>query len=411
MTTSFRTMLVAGALIVPAPSAFADVITDWNEKASALVTALQAQPQVAERVMAMVHVAMFDAVNSIDRRYRPYLIQLPATPATSREAAATAAAGTVLKGLHPQKEAELKAAVTAYLGTIPDGDAKTSGVKLGEAVAAKILEGRAKDGADAPDSYRPKTRPGQYVTTAMTVGATWPKVTPFALKEPTQFRPVPPIALESEQWAADYNEIKSLGARNSPTRSPRQTEDARFWLAAGPVIYYPVVRQLALAKTQNVIDSARLLALTAVARADAMMAIFEAKYHYDFWRPVTAIRNGDADGNPATELDPTWQPIADTPMHPEYPCAHCILSASIASVAETLFGTADVPEIVLTSPTAPGVTHRYTNMRAFADEVAQARIWAGFHYRFSIRVGQDMGNKIGAYVVNNVMQPVTAAAR
>lgn len=410
MAINLRTILATGALITPSPVAFADVITDWNEKASALVTAQQTPPQVAERVMAMVHVAMFDAVNSVDRRYRPYLVQLPAASTTSKEAAATAA-GTVLREPHPQAEGELTGSLAAYLSAVPDSDAKSLGVKLGEAVAMKILEARAKDGADAPDAYRPKTKPGVYVPTAIPIAAAWPNVTPFALKAPAQFRPLSPVSLTSEQWAADYNEIKSLGARASTTRSPRQTEDARFWFAAGPVIYYPVVRQLALAKTSNVVDRARFLALVTVARADAVVAVLDAKYHYEFWRPITAIRNGDIDENPATEADPTWQPIADTLMHPEYPCAHCILSSSVASVTRTLFGNSDVPEISLTSPTAPGVTHRWTNMQAFADEVAQARISAGFHYRFSTRIGQQMGDKIGEYVVRNVMLPMTAAAR
>jgi hypothetical protein len=411
MAFNLKTILVTGALITPSPAAFADVITDWNEKATALVTARQAPPQVAERVMAMVHVAMFDAVNSVDRRYRPYFVQLPATSTTSKEAAAAAAAGTVLMELHPQAKGELTGSLAAYLATVPDSDAKSLGIKLGEAVAMKILETRASDGVNRPDAYRPKTKPGLYIATATTLAAEWPTVPPFAMKAPAQFRPVPPVSLTSEQWAADYNEIKSLGARASTTRSPKQTEDARFWLSAGPVIYYPVVRQLAQAKTTDVVDSARFMALVAVARVDAFIAVFDAKYHYEFWRPITAIRNGDIDDNPATEVDPTWQPIADTPMHPEYPCAHCILSSSIASVTRTLFGSSDVPAISLTSPTAPGVTHRWTSMKAFADEVSKARISAGFHYRFSARVGQEMGDKIGEYVVRNVMLPVSAAAR
>jgi hypothetical protein len=144
-----------------------------------------------------------------------------------------------------------------------------------------------------------------------------------------------------------------------------------------------------------------------VAGADAAIAVFDAKYHYDFWRPITAIRNGDIDDNPATERDATWQPIDNTPMHPEYPCAHCIISGAVASAIETALGTADIPEVAMTSPTAPGVTHRWTNIRVYNDEVSNARIWAGFHYRFSVLVGQDMGRKIGEHVVKNLMQPVT----
>jgi hypothetical protein len=247
------------------------------------------------------------------------------------------------------------------------------------------------------------------VPTPITTSSTWGNVTPFALKSPSQFRPQPPIPLNGEQWATDYNEIKDLGGKTSAKRSDRQTEDARFWLITGPQSTEPVVRQVVEAKEMSVIDSARFMALTAMAGADAAIAVFDAKYHYEFWRPITAIRNGDQDDNPATERDATWQPIDNTPMHPEYPCAHCIVSGAVASAIETLLGTQEVAEIAMTSPTAPGVTHRWTNVRAYNDEVSHARIWAGFHYRFSVRVGQDMGRQIGGYVVKTVMQPATVA--
>jgi hypothetical protein len=405
MHSNFRKALVAAAMIGMAPSAFADVITDWNEKTVAFVTPRMV-PAAGQRVVAIVQVAMFDAVNSIERRYRPYLVQLSAAATASKEAAAAAAAGTVLVGLYPQ-EADLKGAMAAYLATIPDGDAKSAGITLGEAVAAKVLEARATDGADAPDAYQYKTKPGVYVPTSITVSSTWPKVKPFALTSASQFRPAPPIALKSEQWATDYNEIKDFGGKASSKRSARQTEDARFWLITGPQSTEPVVRQIVAAKKMSLIDTARFMALTAVAGADAAIAVFDAKYHYDFWRPITAIRNGDIDDNPATERDATWQPIDNTPMHPEYPCAHCIISGAVASAIETALGTADIPEVAMTSPTAPGVTHRWTNIRVYNDEVSNARIWAGFHYRFSVLVGQDMGRKIGEHVVKNLMQPVT----
>jgi hypothetical protein len=173
----------------------------------------------------------------------------------------------------------------------------------------------------------------------------------------------------------------------------------------GAPAYHPVPRQLVTAKQMSVIDSARFMALFAVALTDAYIAVFDAKYHYEFWRPITAIRNGDISGNPATERDATWQPIDNTPMHPEYPCAHCIQSGAAVAVIESLLGSADIPEVSVTSSTAPGVTHRWTNLGMFSDEIANARIWAGFHYRFSTRVGTDMGRQIGAYVVKSVMQP------
>jgi hypothetical protein len=406
MRANLHRLLVAVALIAPAPSAFADVITDWNERAVAVVTGKMA-PAAGQRVVTIMHVAMFDAVNSIDRRYRPYLTQLPAAASTSKEAAAAAAAGSVLASLNPQAEGELRSATAAYLATIPDSDAKAQGIKLGEAIAAKILEARASDGADAPDSYRPKTKAGVYVATPPMISSTWPSLKPFAMTSQSQFRPGPPIVLTGEQWAADYNEIKDLGAKASTKRSARQTEDARFWLITGPQSADPIVRQLAKAKEMSVIDCARFMALVAVAAADAGIAVFEAKYQYDFWRPMTAIRNGDIDDNPATERDANWQPIDNTPMHPEYPCAHCIISGAVAAAVEAALGTAEIPEVSMTSPTAPGVTHRWTNIRAYNEEVSHARIWAGFHYRFSVRAGQDMGRKVGRYVVDTIMQPAT----
>jgi hypothetical protein len=395
-----------------AASAFADVITDWDEKAIAAVAPLASVPSpytpyAAYRMMGIVHAAMFDAVNSIERRHQPYLVQLPADPAASKEAAAAAAAAAVLATIDAKTAGDMKVALASYLASIPDGAAKSEGVTLGEAVAAKVLAARANDGADAPDDYRPQTTPGVYVPTPIMRGPMWPRVKPFAMASPSQFRPGPPIALDSQEWATDFNELKEYGGRKSAKRTTEQTETARFWLVAGPVAYHPFLRQLVTAKQMGVVESARFMALAAIAINDALIAVLDAKYHYQFWRPVTAIRNGDRDDNPATDREATWQPLADTPMHPEYPCAHCILSGSLAGVVKAVLGTDDIPEIAVTSPTAPGVTHRWTNMTAFTEEVANARIWAGFHYRFSTRVGRDMGLKIGEYAAKSVMQPVS----
>jgi hypothetical protein len=247
------------------------------------------------------------------------------------------------------------------------------------------------------------------VPTPITAGSTWPNLKPFATAQWSQFRPGPPISLESKEWATDYNEIKDYGGQHSSKRTAQQTETARFWLMVGPQAYHPFARALVTAKRMTVSDSARFMALVAIGLNDALISVFDAKYHYEFWRPITAIRNGDIDGNPATDREATWQPIDNTPMHPEYPCAHCILSGSVAGVVKAALGTADIPEITITSPTAPGVTHRWTTMTAFTNEVANARIWAGFHYRFSTRVGTDMGLRIGEYVVKSVMQPVATA--
>src|SRR6266436_6198827 len=392
----------------------ANVITDWDEKAVVVVTPMSSlggsSPQMAWRMVGIVHAAMFDAVNSIERRYRPYLVQLPAESATSKEAAAAVAAATILATIDPKTAGDMKAALAAYLAPLPEGVAKSDGVKLGLAVAAKVLEARANDGCDAPDAYRPRTTPGVYVPTAITLSSMWPDMKPFAIAKGSQFRPKPPLALDSKEWATDFNEIKDYGGKISAKRTAKQTETALFWTS--PLLaYQPLMRQLVTAKQMGVLDSARLMALVSVGLTDAIIAVLDAKYHYNFWRPITAIRNGDIDGNPATDLQATWQPIDNTPMHPEYPCAHCILSGTVAGIVTATFGTADIPEIAVTSGTAPGVTHRWTNMTAFAEEVANARIWAGFHYRFSTRVGTAMGLQIGEYVVKNVMQPVVTSSR
>lgn len=399
----------AGIAFAAPPSARANVITDWDEKAVAVVTPVGPYP--AQRLMAMVHVAMFDATNSIARRYLPYLVQLPAAPTTSKEAAAATAAAAILATIDAKTANEMKVAVASYLASIPDGAAKLDGIKLGQAVAARVLEARSNDGSDAPDDYRPRTTPGVYIPTPITAGSIWPGVKPFAIAKPSQFRPQPPVALTSETWAKDFNELCDYGGKTSAKRLPQQNETARFWLMVGPQAYHPFARHLVTAQQMNIEDSARFMALVAVGLTDALIALFDAKYQYNFWRPITAIRNGDIDDNPATERRATWQPIDNTPLHPEYPCAHCVLSGVVAGVVAAVLGTEDIPEVAVTSPTAPGVTHRWTNLTVFAEEVANARIWAGFHYRFSTQVGTPMGRQIGEYVVKNVMQPVVTSSR
>jgi hypothetical protein len=211
------------------------------------------------------------------------------------------------------------------------------------------------------------------------------------------------------EWARDYNEIKQLGEKNSTKRTARQTENARFWISVNPGMSHQLERQIVVAKNMDTVDSAHFMALVSIAEADAGIALFDAKYKYEFWRPITAIRNGDIDGNPATERNATWQPIDATPMHPEYPCAHCIVNSAVAAVVKAVLGTDQIPEVALTSPFVPGITHRFTNLRAYTEEVANARIYAGFHYRFSTTVGREMGQNIGEYVAKAVLQPAQAA--
>jgi len=365
----------------------ADVITDWDTRA----TAVASPAALGEREVTIVDLAMFDAVNSLEPKFTPYLMVEDGFDGASPEAAAASAAATALERLHPERAAEFKGALDDYLQKLSaPQDALTRGAKLGERVAVRVFDSRAHDGATDVDPYRPRTQPGKYVPTVTMVCATWPRMRPFVLERPDQFRPGPPVALSSKEWAADYNEVKTYGARDSKQRIPEQTETARFWLMTGPQAYHPIARQLVAARQLSLIESARFMAMYSAALTDAYIAVFDAKYHYEFWRPITA--------NAATAIDPTWQPIDATPMHPEYPCAHCILSAAAATVIDVSGGLGTLREISLTSPTAPGVTHRWSTLEGFTTEVANARVWAGFHYRSSTRVGSAMGREVGRFV-------------
>src|SRR5215510_13990545 len=383
----------------------ADVITDWNQRALPIVTGYSLSAP-AYRDMAMVQLAMFGCVNAIEPTYESYKTRFDADPTASNEAAAAVSAATILSKLHPDASAKVEAELKPYLAQIPDGPAKTAGIALGEKVADSVWKARADDGSDAPDGYRPKTSPGRYVPTAPVVAPMWGKVAPFVMKTPAQFRPGPPIALTSQEWADNYNELKEIGGKNSVKRSALQTETGRMWLYTGPGTFFPLAVQLSAARGLGVKENARLFALLAMATADAMVAVFDAKYHYEFWRPITAIRNGDIDDNPKTEREATWEPLGPTPMHPEYPCAHCIVSGAAGTVMQAFFGTGTLPDFSLTTPTAPGVTHRWTRLQDYIDEPPNARIWAGIHYRFSTEVGSSMGRQIAEYTVQNYLQPL-----
>jgi hypothetical protein len=226
----------------------------------------------------------------------------------------------------------------------------------------------------------------------------------------SQFRPPPPPALTSPTWTRDVNEIRELGSRTSTVRTAEQTNIARFWFQVGPSTWKPILRQVVASKDIELIDSARLFALVSMVGQDAIIAVFDAKYTYNFWRPVTAIRNADLSKNDATPREASWLPLGDTPMHPEYPCAHCITSAAVGTIIQKVVGN-DVAEITVTSPTAPGVTRKWTRIQDNIDEVSRARIYAGFHYRFSTEVGQDMGRKIAELAVTTKLLGATAPQR
>jgi hypothetical protein len=398
------TILAVSLLLGLTGLARADVITDWNEKAVAAGYTAGVTPGISARNIAMAHIAMFEALNSIEQRYTPYRTRFQTEPNASRDAAAAVAAHYILARAYPDQAKEFDKALEASLVAVPEGLAKTEGMRLGEQSARTIFDERRTDGADAANTYRPFTAAGKYVPTTFPLMSGWGAVRPFAMKTSGQFRPGAPYALTSTQWAKDYIEVKKMGAKAGSARTAEQTEIARFWALTGPATYNPVARQLSAAKSLDVLDNARLFALFSIAAADAGVAIFEAKYKYNFWRPVTAIRNADLDGNNATERDPTWQPFINTPMHPEYPCAHCTFQSTAASVLQSFFGT-DTADFKLTSTTAPGVTRNFTKLSAYVAEVVNARVYDGVHYRTSGEAGAAMGRKIGQYTVQNYLKP------
>jgi hypothetical protein len=390
-------------------AARADMIMDWNAKADAIATEKTIPPVPHGRALSMLHIAMFEAVNAIERRYAPYKLNLAADRATSKEAAAASAAYDVLLSLYPDQKQALDATLASSLSGITESEAKTKGIDLGKKAAAGIINLRANDGSTAPESYRPHTTPGTYVSTTVPVFSTAGAITPWVMTTGSQFRPAPPPALDSETWTKDVNEIREIGRRDSVKRTAEQTNIGRFWFLTGARTYNPIVRQVAMAKDMDIVDCARLYALTSMAGNDAMIAVFDAKFTYNLWRPITAIRNGDITNNPATPRDASWLPLGDTPMHPEYPCAHCISSAAVSAVLQNLVGN-EVSEISLTSPTAPGVTRKWTRLNDYSDEVSNGRIYAGFHYRFSTEVGKEMGKKIGELTVATQLRGAEALA-
>jgi len=380
---------LAAAMLAGALCAHADVVTDANAKAAEIASKHPATPP-AVRTMAIVQVSVFEAVNAITGRYPAFRAKVTAAPGASVEAAVASATRTALLKLMPAQQAAIDADYQAALKPLANGRAKSDGIGVGEQAAAAILVSCADDGSVAPNTYQPHTTAGVYVPTMFPAVPHWGKRKPWLMASADQFRPGPPPSLTSETWKRDYAEIKALGGKNSTQRTAEQTAIAQFWEATAPVVYWPVVRSVANAPGRDVADNARLLAMAAMAMDDGLIAVFDAKYTYNFWRPVTAIRNADGDAR-----DPGWTPFIDTPMHPEYPCAHCIVSGSLGAVLAAELGTGPVPTLSSTSYTAGGAVRTWGSVGDFVQEVAVARIYDGVHYRNSAEVGTAMGKAVG----------------
>jgi hypothetical protein len=415
MTRTLRTLgiltLSAWPLLNPC-FAHADVVLDWNIVALRTTAAAPFNPPLESRNMAIVHAAMFDAVNAIVREFHPYAVRLHAPEGASPDAAAAAAAHMALVQLYPAQQTVLDATFAASLVLIPDGSPKNAGISVGEAVAAQLLMMRASDGAAAAITaeYMPGNAVGFWIPTppaflrALDPG--WGSVRTFIMEDVPQFRPGQPPALNSRRYTRDFDEIKEMGSSMSVTRTQQQTDLARFWISTAPQNWNPAVRQVAIARGLTLSQNARAFALLNLAGADAFIASWDAKFTYNQWRPVTAIRAADSDGNPDTLEDASWTPLLVTPPFPDYIAGHTTYAGAAEKVLEHVFGKHPGVTIMLTSSTAPGVVETYSTFRAIADGVVDARVWGGIHWRTSSVRGRAVGEEIGRYAVHNFLKPI-----
>jgi hypothetical protein len=372
-------------------------------------------PGEAGVYMAIVHAAIYDAVLAIEGGYEPYAIALTAPSNTSPAAAIATAAHHVLVGLQPAlgltlaQQAILDEDYASYLAAVPDGAAKTNGIAIGDQVATAVLALRTNDGREKnptlADLGPPPAGPGVWdAGSAPAVGLRVPGIRPLALETASQFRPDGPSPLTSEEYAADFAQIKEFGRVDSTARTADQTTEALFWTDHDARQWNDGMLHLAEAQKLDLVQTARMLAIAHVAGADALIACFDAKYHYWFWRPYQAIPRADTDGNPATVADAGWAPLRATPNHPEYPSAHACHTTAVATGLAAFFGTDKVPFTLDSRVTR--TTREYERFHEAVKDVNRARVLAGFHFRNSDQEGSNLGRKVGGYVERHLFRPV-----
>jgi len=408
MKTLLLLAVLAAGLAAPG-LAKADSVTDWNRTMVSALEAAHIGPQPSSRIGAIVQASVFDAVNGIERRYTPFYVTTDAPRGASAAAAGASAAYTALMALIPSQQSLFDQQLQLTLAQISDypahvGQSVLRGLEWGQTVANAILAWRATDGLTAVlPPYVAGTSPGDWQPTPPLFGPPlfrqFATMTPWAMTSPSQFLPAGPPSLASARWAQDLAEVQAYGSATSTVRTPRETETAAFWQSDSPVaVWNRVADDLADTHDTTLSQNARMLALTNIAMADAMIATFNAKNTYNFWRPVTAIR--------ATS-DPTWSPLLGTPSFQEYPSAHSTVSAAPAAVLADFYG--DDTSFTVTSPNMPGVTRHFTSFTDAVQQVEDARVWAGFHFRFSCEDGATLGATVGNWVVATVAHPLEGA--
>jgi hypothetical protein len=389
-----------------------DQVIQWNRTLLQVLQTPGAQPATVHptRSMAVVHLAIYDAVNAIVGGYSPYF-RLHAPRTASADAAAAAAAHTAMLSLFPSQQSVIDAKFQESLSQIGGGRHVRRGIRIGVEAANRILAARANDGSGAtPPVFVPQSGAGEYQLTPpnfqQPVFTHWPNVRPFALETADQFRPPPPPAMTSPRYTADFSEVKSLGATNGNTRTTEQTQIGRFWGAA-PVqnVWNQIAQTAGMSHRDTLEQDARLFAVLDTSLADGVIALYDSKYAYHRWRPVTAVRGADNDGNPETAGDPNWTPLAVTALDPSYAGAHAEISQSAAVALREFFGT-DRLDFSLTTPSLPGVARSFQSFSQAADEAAVSRIYAGQHFRYDEDAGQALGDQVGDFVSDHILEPV-----
>jgi hypothetical protein len=400
----------AAAAVLAVTTARADAVTDWNVIAIKATEVAGAPVPVQTRTMSLVHAAIFDAVNAIERKYSAYAVDARPAPGASADAAAAAAAHGVLERLYPLQKPIHDVALAASLARMPESAERANGVRLGQEVAEKLLALRKDDGALAQASYQFASGAGIYQATppmnANPMLPHWRNVRPFIITGSKQFPWQGPPAVGSAAFARDFNEVKRLGGRASPDRTSEQTAVAIHWAGSEVPPLNAVARAAAAAKGLALADSARLFALLNMAMADSLVAGFEAKYAVNSWRPVTAIRNAGLAGNAAIAADPAWEPLLVTPPHQEYPSAHSLGAGAAVAVLQHVFEGDRLATSYVYPPL--GVALRWDSFSQIAREVEDARVWGGIHYRTAVEHGTQLGRQIGEYAVRHAMRPRTS---
>ena len=404
------------SVVFGAAAARADVVSDWNTIAVNTAVANHQNPFAQARYAAIVQLAVFEAVNAINGDYQPYLGTITAPPGASAEAAAIEASYQVLNTYFPTSASTLLAARTASLAQIPDGQAKSDGIATGDAAALAMIAFRANDGSSPPQFKVPGPPvSGEWQATAscpivngVAVGIAfqWQFVTPFGISSASDFLLGPPPALTGNKYAKAYNEVMTVGSIDSTERPQDRANVALFYAASSPTqVFNQAAQQVAEEQGRSLSENARALALINMAMSDSLVASFLNKYHYNFWRPETAIHSGDTDGNPTTPGDPSWVPFIVTPCFPSYPSNHGSAGNGAAEVLRRLYGEAG-HSITLTNPAVPAITLQYTSFRQITDDISDARVYGGIHFRTDQDTGAELGRAVGTVVYKSNLRPV-----